>query len=148
MSSVVSRKGEALAAQPKLLDRDSVVAAVADYILQVNYRGYQPDYRKVLSVRESDRTAWLRNAVTPVRWEVYYYIEGELFPQAGATRLQDGDTPQTLASRLVDQLWDQLWVWNAYDFTPTSSGLNRVSYTNQPESAVLASQPATAGLAS
>lgn len=124
-------KDRAMGDQPKMLDRASVVAAIADYILQVNYRGYYPDFRKVLSVRHTDRTAWLRNAETPVRWEVYYYIEGELFPETGATRLQDGDTPQKLAEKLVNQIWDQLWVWNAYDFTPTSSGFNRATYSDE-----------------
>ncbi len=108
---------------PIRLDRASVVDAVADYILQVNVRGYRPDPRKVVAVRETDRTAWLRDAATPARREVYYYVEGELFPEAGATRLNDGDTPATLAARLVAQIWDEFWVWNDYDFTPTSGGL-------------------------
>ena len=121
-----------MSAQAKVLDRASVVAAIKEYVLQVNYRGYQPDRRKVLSVRRSDRTAWLRNAVTPVRWEVTYFIEGELFPEAGATRLAEGEWPQALAERLVDGIWEQLWVWNGYDFTPTSSGLNQGSYSDEP----------------
>ncbi|CAH2599935.1 conserved protein of unknown function [Rhodovastum atsumiense] len=108
---------------PILLDRASVTEAIADYLLQVNYRGYRPDPRKVLAVRRSDRTAWLRNAATPVRWEVYYFIEGELFPERGATRLAEGETPRAHAERLVAGIWDELWVWNAYDFTPTSGGL-------------------------
>jgi hypothetical protein len=119
--------------QTKVLDRATVEAALADYVLQVNYRGYQPDYTKVLSVRRNDRTAFLRNAVTPVRWEVYYFIEGELFPHAGDTRLKDGETPQEAARRLADSIWEQLWVWNGYDFTPTSYGLNQGSYTDEPE---------------
>lgn len=112
-----------MTAIPILLDRASVTEAIADYILQVNFRGYRPDRRKVLAVRQSDRTASLRNAGTPVRREVYYYIEGELFPEPETTRLADSDTPVALAQRLVGQIWDDLWVWNAYDFTPTSSGL-------------------------
>jgi len=56
-----------VSSQPNSLDRDSVIYAIKDYLLQVNYRGYKPDRRKVLSVRQTDRTAWLRNAVTPVR---------------------------------------------------------------------------------
>jgi len=52
---------------PILLDRASVTEAIADYILQVNFRGYRADRRKVLAVRQSDRTASLRNAGTPVR---------------------------------------------------------------------------------
>lgn len=134
------KKDDALADQPKILDYASVVAAITDYILQVNYQGYNPDYRKVLAVRETDRTATLRNAVAPVRWEVYYYVEGELFPEHGATRLEDGDAPRKLAERLVDLIWDQLWVWNAYDFTPTSGGLKQ-GYSNVPVSAV--ASPAT-----
>jgi len=107
--------------QTATLDRASVTSAIADYLLQINRGGsYQPDHRKVLSVRRSDRTASLRNAGLPVRWEVYYFIEGELFPQEGATRLQPGEAPEQLAERLVDRIWDQLWVWNGYDFTPTS----------------------------
>ena len=117
--------------EPKSLDRESVVYAIKDYILQVNYRGYNPDRRKVLSVQRTNRTAWLRNAVAPVRWEVYYFIEGELFPEEGMTRLATGQTPQDLAEKLVDQIWDNLLVWNGFDFTPTSSGLNRGKYTDE-----------------
>jgi hypothetical protein len=108
------------------LDRASVVDAITDYILQVNFRGYQPDRRKVLAVRQTDRTGWLRDAGTPARREVYYYVEGELFPEVGATCLADGDTPAALAERLVARIWDELWVWNAYDFTPGSGGLAEV----------------------
>jgi hypothetical protein len=115
------------------LDRASVVAAIADYILQVNYRGYHPDGRKVLAVRRNDRTASLRNAGIPVRWEVYYFIEGELFPEEGATRLRDGESPQARAEALVEALWPQLWAWNGYDFTPTSYGLNMGRYSDDPE---------------
>jgi len=46
-----------------------------------------------------------------------------LFPAPDTTRLADGDTPAALAERLVAQIWDDLWVWNAYDFTTHSSGL-------------------------
>ena len=108
------------------LDRASVTDAITDYVLQVNIRGYRPDRRKVLAVRQSDRTASLRDAATPARREAYYYIEGELFPLPGATRLAENDTPTSLAERLVAQIWDELWVWNAYDFTPTSGGLEEV----------------------
>ncbi|PKU22070.1 hypothetical protein [Telmatospirillum siberiense] len=113
------------------LDRRSVVAAIADYVLQVNYRGYRPDPRKVLSVRRTDRTAWLRNEGIPVRWEVYYYIEGELFPKEGATRLAEGESSVRRAEALVDEVWDQLWAWNGYDFTPTSYGLNKGKYSDE-----------------
>jgi hypothetical protein len=112
---------------PIRLDRASVVDAVADYILQVNYRGYRPDQRKVLSVRRTDRTAWLRDAGTPARREAFYYIEGELFPQDGATCLAEGEIPQMLAEKLVAEIWDNLWVWNDYDFTPTSGGLQEAA---------------------
>ena len=118
--------------EPKTLDRASVVDALKDYILQVNYRGYNPDHRKVLSVRRTDRTAWLRNAGVPVRWEVYYYIESELFPKKGMTRLETGEAPQTLAEKLVEAIWENLVIWNGYDFTPTSSGLNRSVYSGPP----------------
>ena len=117
--------------EPKSLDRESVVFAIKEYILQVNYRGYNPDRRKVLSVQRTDRKAWLRNAVVPVRWEVYYYVEGELFPEEGMTRLAAGQSPQDLAEKLVDQIWDKLVVWNGFDFTPTSSGLNRKKYVDE-----------------
>jgi hypothetical protein len=118
-----SKRDQTMTGIPILLDRASVTEAIADYILQVNFRGYRADRRKVLAVRQSDRTASLRNAGTPVRREVYYYIEGELFPAPDTTRLADGDTPAALAERLVAQIWDDLWVWNAYDFTTHSSGL-------------------------
>ena len=117
--------------EPKSLDRESVVFAIKEYILQVNYRGYNPDRRKVLSVQRTDRKAWLRNAVAPVRWEVYYYVEGELFPEEGMTRLAVGQSPQDLAEKLVAQIWDKLVVWNGFDFTPTSSGLNRKKYVDE-----------------
>lgn len=120
--------------QPIGLDRGSVVAAIADYLLQANYRGYRPDHRKVLSVRRIDRIASLRNAGLPVRWEVYYYIEGELFPDEGATRLKEGQSVVGLAEELVEGVWAQLWAWNGYDFTPTSYGLNRGSYSDEPGS--------------
>ena len=104
------------------------MAAIADYLLQINHRGYAPDRRKVLAVRRSDRTASLRNAATPVRWEVYYFIEGELIPEQGATRLA---ADVELAEKLVARIWDQLWVWNGYDFTPTSYGLNVGKYSDE-----------------
>jgi len=123
-----------VSSEPKSLDRASVLYAIKDYILQANYRGYNPDRRKVLSVQRTNRTAWLRNAVVPVRWEVYYYVEGELFPDEGMTRLAAGQSPQDLAEKLVDQIWDSLVIWNGYDFTPTSSGLNRAKYTDEEAS--------------
>jgi hypothetical protein len=107
------------------LNRASVVDAVTEYVLQVNHRGYRPDRGKVLTVRKTERTASLRDAGIPVRGEVSYFIEGELFPAEGATRLGDQDTPRTLAEKLVAEVWEQLWVWNAYDFTRSTSGMNR-----------------------
>ena len=124
-----------MSGEPNSLDRPSVVYAIKDYLVQVNYRGYNPDRRKVLSIRRTDRTAWLRNAVTPVRWEFYYFIEGELFPEEGSTRLDAGQTPQELAEKLVDEIWDDLQVWNGYDFTATSSGLNRGMYMGERSAA-------------
>lgn len=114
--------------RPAALNCASVVAAVADYILQVNHADYRPDRRKVVAVRGTDRTAWLRDAGTPVRQEVWYYIEGELFPAPGATRLHDGQSPHALAESLVAGIWDDLWVWNGYDFTSTSGGLDEAAY--------------------
>ncbi|HIJ62375.1 MAG TPA: hypothetical protein HPQ04_06745 [Rhodospirillaceae bacterium] len=121
-----------MSSQTKSLDRASVESAIKDYIVQANYRGYRPDRRKVLSVRRTDRTAWLRNATTPVRWEVYYFVEGELFPETGQTRLAPGQSAGELAQQLVDKVWEQLWIWNGYDFTPTSGGLNRGQYSDEP----------------
>jgi hypothetical protein len=113
-----------------LLDRPSVAAALTDYLLQVNYRGYAPDPSLVLAIRRSDRTAWLRRAELPVRWETYYFIEGEIFPIPGATRLPEGKSPAEYAEELVARVWPQLWVWNGYDFTPSSSALNKNAYKN------------------
>ena len=48
---------------PHILNRQSVLECLTDYILQVNFSGYRPDPRKVLAVRSSDRTASLRNAI-------------------------------------------------------------------------------------
>jgi hypothetical protein len=121
-----------VSSQPNSLDRDSVIYAIKDYLLQVNYRGYKPDRRKVLSVRQTDRTAWLRNAVTPVRSEVYYYVEGELFPKENTTRLAPGQSLQDLAENLADQIWNELSAWRAYDFTPQSDGLKQGQYMDEP----------------
>ncbi|WP_243689429.1 hypothetical protein [Geotalea toluenoxydans] len=35
---------------PNILNRQSVLECLTDYILQVNYRGYRPDPRKMLAV--------------------------------------------------------------------------------------------------
>jgi hypothetical protein len=105
---------------PRILDRNSMLNALTDYILQVNYHGYRPDPRKVLAVRTSDRTATLHTAAVPLRQEVYYFIEGEVFPQEGTTRLKEGQTLEELAEELLAQCYEQLWIWVAYDFTKGS----------------------------
>ena len=105
---------------PHILNRQSVLDCLTDYIRQVNYYGYQPDQRKVLAVRTSDRTASLRNAGTPLRQEVYYFIEGEIFPKEGATRLQERQAAGELAAELLEQQYEQLYIWTAYDFTKGS----------------------------
>jgi epoxyqueuosine reductase len=105
---------------PNILNRASVLECLADYILQANYRGYRPDPRKVLAVRTSDRTASLRNAATPIRQEVYYFVEGELFPEPGTTRLREGQTAAERTEELLEQIYEQLYIWVAYDFTKGS----------------------------
>ncbi|MFZ4858290.1 MAG: hypothetical protein ACOYL3_18020 [Desulfuromonadaceae bacterium] len=105
---------------PRILNRQSVLEALAEYILQVNYNGYHPDLRKVLAVRTSDRTATLRHTAPPLRQEVYYFIEGEIFPQEGTTRLAEGQTPLQLAEALLEQNYEKLWIWVACDFTKGS----------------------------
>lgn len=105
---------------PKILNRKSVLESLAEYLLQVNHRGYRPDYRKVLAVRTSDRTATLRNIAPPLRQEVYYFIEGEIFPQAGTTKLAEGEAPLELAERLLEEMYEQLYIWVAYDLTKGS----------------------------
>jgi ferredoxin len=105
---------------PNVLDRRSVLECLTDYMLHVNYYGYQPDSRKVLAVRTSDRTATLRNAGTPIRQEVYYFIEGEIFPKMGTTRLKDGQTAGELAEELLERHYEQLYIWTAYDLTKGS----------------------------
>ncbi|MEI6205424.1 MAG: hypothetical protein WCP20_01445 [Desulfuromonadales bacterium] len=104
---------------PNILNRQSVLECLTDYILQVNYNGYRPDPRKVLTIRTSDRTATLRNAATPLRQEVYYFIEGEIFSE-GETRLKEGQAPGELAEKLLEQKYEQLYIWTAYDFTKGS----------------------------
>jgi len=124
---IAQTKPLASAAKPipaPALDRPSVVAAIADYLLEANYRGYRPNRQKVLTVRRSDRIASLRDAAIPVRGEAFYYIEGELFPEAEATCLPPEQTPRELAEQLVAGIWERLWVWNAYDFTRSTSGMN------------------------
>ncbi|MDR0672255.1 MAG: hypothetical protein LBF93_01050, partial [Zoogloeaceae bacterium] len=98
------------------LDYPSTRDALADYLLQANHGAYHPDRKKVLSVRKTDRTASLRDATSPVRGEAYYFIEGELFPEKEATRLKEGETPRERAEKLLEGIWTQLQVWNAYDF--------------------------------
>lgn len=105
---------------PRILNHQSVLEALTDYIMQVNYSGYKPDPRKVLAVRTSDRTATLRNVAPPLRQEVYYFIEGEIFPQEGTTRLRNGQTPEALAGELLELKYEQLWIWVAYDLTKGS----------------------------
>lgn len=105
---------------PGILNRESVLTALTDYILEVNYQGYKPDPRKVLAVRTSDRTASLRNAGTPIRQEVYYFIEGGVLPVEGTTRLKEGQTPGELAEKLLQKHYEQLYIWTAYDFTKGS----------------------------
>ena len=105
---------------PNRLNRESVLASLTDYILQVNHREYRPDKRKVLAVRTSDRTATLRNAAAPLRQEVYYFIEGELFPHEGMTKLKEGQRPAALAEELLDDIYEQLYIWVAYDLTKGS----------------------------
>jgi hypothetical protein len=109
------------APSPPILDRASVLSAIADYLLEANHNGYRPDPSKVLSVRK-DRLASLREAAPPVRGEVSYFIEGELFAVSGQTRLRIDETVATAAERLVGEVWDRLWVWNAYDFSRSTSG--------------------------
>jgi hypothetical protein len=36
-----------------------------------------------------------------------------------------------LAEKLVARIWDELWVGNGYDFTPTSYGLNVGKYSDE-----------------
>lgn len=117
---------------PRILNRQSVLEALTDYILQVNYDGYRPDPRKVLAVRTSDRTACLRNAATPIRQEVYYFVEGEVFPQEGTTRLREGQTPAELAEELLEERYEQLWIWTAYDFTKGSPPGFRKPFGDDP----------------
>ncbi|MDR2032104.1 MAG: hypothetical protein LBP86_07615 [Azoarcus sp.] len=106
------------------LDRPSVVAALADYLRKANdQEGYRPHPDSVLCVRESDRTATLGNAGRPIRGEVYYFIERDLFPDAQATRLGENETPAAAAERLVERIWERLYVWNAYDFALSTSGM-------------------------
>lgn len=107
-------------AYPNILNRQSVLECLTDYILQVNYRGYRPDPRKMLAVRQSDRTATLRNASAPIRQEVYYFIEGEIFPKEGTTRMKGGQSPSELAEELLVQHYERLYIWVAYDFTKGS----------------------------
>jgi len=105
---------------PNQLKRESLKTALADYILQVNHHGYRPDRRKVLAVKIEDRTTILRNVGIPLRHEVYYFVEGEVFPEEGSTRLSDGQTPGELAEKLLAQSYEQLWIWAAYDITKGS----------------------------
>jgi hypothetical protein len=106
---------------PRILNKASVVAAITDYLLQTNVNGYRPNPRKVLAVRNSDRTAILRTAGVPLRHEIYYFVEGEIFAEPGVTRLKEGATPESQAAELVEQVWEPLFIWAAYDFVRGSS---------------------------
>jgi hypothetical protein len=70
---------------PNRLKRDSLKEALVSYILEANHEGYHPNPRKVLAVKLEDRNTTLRNVGTPVRNEVYFVVEGEVFPHAGTT---------------------------------------------------------------
>ena len=105
---------------PNRLRRDSLKAAIADYILQVNYGGYRPDPRKILAVRLEDRTTQLRNEGAPLRGEVYYRVEGEAFPITGDTCLPEGRSIEDHAEALVEAIYERLWIWAAYDITKGS----------------------------
>ena len=117
---------------PNILKKDSVLTALTDYILEVNFKGYKPDPRKVLAVRDSDRSAVMRSIATPARREVYYLIEGELFPNAGTTRLADNQTPSELAQLLTGQIFDRLVIWVAYDFVKGSPPGFRKPFDKEP----------------
>jgi hypothetical protein len=105
---------------PNQLKRDSLKAAIVDYLLQVNYEGYKPDPRKILAVRIEDRNTQLRNAGTPLRGEVYFQVEGEVFPTAGTTRVPEGRSIADYAEELVSNVYERLWIWAAYDITKGS----------------------------
>jgi ferredoxin len=119
---------------PQKLDCATLKAAIADYILGANYAGYKPDFRKVLAVRDSDRTVTLRNIGTPVRHEVYYIVEGEAFPE-GSTQLKEGQTPLALADELLGKYYEQLVIWTAYDFIRPSSAGFKKPFENGPKAA-------------
>jgi hypothetical protein len=119
-----------MAAQ-KTLDRPSLVFALEQYLAEANFRGYRPDRRKVLAVRSTDRGSWLREASVRSRWEVFYYIEGELFPEPGATRLGSGESVREGAERLAGRIWERLSLWNGYDFTATSYGLGNNTFLRE-----------------
>jgi hypothetical protein len=129
MTSEIPKWGEP---DPRILNRQTLLEALADYILQVNYDGYKPDPRKVLAVCSSDRTTSLRNAAAPIRQEVYYFIEGEIFPKTGTTRLRDGQKPVELAEELLGQVYEKLYIWVPYDFTKRSSSGFRKPFANEP----------------
>lgn len=116
---------------PRILNRQMLLEALADYILQVNYEGYRPDPRKVLAVRNEDRTVTLRNAASPIRHEAYYVIEGEIFPKTGVTRLRDGQKPVELAEELLEQVYGKLYIWVPYDFTKSSTPGFKKPFANQ-----------------
>lgn len=116
---------------PNILNRESVLVALTDYLLEANFGGYRPDPRKVLAVRDSDKTAMLRVVGTPARREVYYFIEGELFGE-GETRLREGQTPQQRAEKLLDGIYEQLYIWVAYDFVNGSPPGFRKPFGNPP----------------
>jgi len=107
---------------PERLKRDSLKQALTSYILEANHEGYHPNPRKVLAVKLEDKNTTLRNAGTPVRNEVYFVVEGEVFPGEGTTRLTEGQSPADLAELLVEQVYEKLWIWAAYDFSKGSGG--------------------------
>jgi hypothetical protein len=115
----------------KQLDRASALFALTQYLVEANHGGYRPDPRKVLAVRSVDRGCWLREAAVRSRWEQWYFVEGEIFPDPGATRLAEGETVEGLAGRLLDSAWDDLSLWSGYDFTATSYGLGNNTYLRE-----------------
>ena len=117
---------------PNRLKGDSLKEALASYILEANHEGYHPNPHKVLAVKLEDRNTTLRNVGTPVRNEVYFVVEGEVFPQEGTTRLAEGQSPADLAELLVEQVYEKLWIWAAYDFSKGSGGGFRKPFEQPP----------------
>jgi hypothetical protein len=104
-----------------LLDRESLVDALASYLRQVNARGYEPDSSIFLVVRREGRSTALAVPSIPKKDEIYFRVEGEVFLRGHLSRLLPGEDLRAKAEFLAQEFAERLSIWASYDFAHKSS---------------------------